>query len=230
VALGLGAATPQATPTLVPPEESSLALVGTVLVVTVESSAQEVDLNLAETAAAISLSSGEPVALGQSLLAPGHSSETTAAGEEPLSQAEQAAAGGANPSGAGWLRFLLGTDQAIEKFNREHPDLSAPKGDQPPATSPTGARSDSPAPSLPLHDVRPGQSTSRRNGGQTEAIDGAIERMDDDDARALESGTQGRVGGTHRVSQGIRIELVGFTHPTLCRWLNILISGGFAWS
>ena len=217
VALSLGVGTTLSSlPSLVPLQESSLALVGTLLVVTVESSANGIDLGLAETEAAISLSSGAGIAVGQSLLGQSSGYDTSGAGAELPAQHEPAPGGAEIPSTPGWMRFLLGTDEAIERFNREHPDLSPPRSDATPATSPAGVHSEFQLPGLPLQDVQPGQSTSWRDQQQTEAIDGAIERLDDDDRLALGKIAARRVGETHQRSDDMRNGMVGFTHPTIC--------------
>ncbi len=248
VALSLGVGTTTSSPpSLVPLQESSLALVGTLLVVTVESSANNVNLSLAETqaaisfnnvglglaetgaaisfsnvnlgpaetGAAISLSSGAPIAVGQSLFGQGSSYATGAAGPEPPAQRDQATAGAGISSPPGWLRFLLGTDEAIERFNREHPDLSQPRSDEPPAISPTGGHSERQPSGPPMQDVWPGQSTSGREQTQTERIDRAIELLDEHEPFAWEQSFDRGVRENSRTINAMNIGMVGCTQPTI---------------
>jgi len=216
VALSLGVGTTNSTvPSLVPLQESSLALVGTLLVVTVESSAGYVDLGLAETEAAISLPSGAASGLGQSLLGQGSGYDTAAAGPEPPAQRDQAAARAEIPSTPGWMRFLLGTDEAIERFNRAHPDLSSPRNDETPATSSAGGQSDLQPLAQPMQDRRPGQSTPGQETTHMEAIDRAIEMLDE--TEPLPGGRSGN-RGVREISQTIndvKLGMVGCTHPTI---------------
>ena len=216
VALSLGVGTTtSALPSLVPLQESSPALVGTLLVVTVESSANNVDLGLAETEAAISLSSGGAISLGQSLFGQGDVYATPAAGPEPPAQREPATPGGEVPNPPGWMRFLLGTDEAIERFNREHPDLSPPRNAEPPAASPTGGHSDLQPPAQPVQDVRTGQSTSGREQTRMEVIDRAIEMLEEHEPFAWEQNGECAVCANSRTISVMNIGIVGCAHRTI---------------
>jgi hypothetical protein len=69
---------------------------------------------------------------------------------------------------------LLGTDEAIEKFNRDHPELSRPRRDEAIESNPAGARGEirTPIPQKtdPQEQAEPASKTTSR-----EAIDRAIE-------------------------------------------------------
>ena len=132
---------PSPTPTvaqLVPLQESSLALVGTFLITTLPSSGTEVNLGPAETevATTMSLSTIGPVAQGQSAAAQSRGEDTGASGDETPTQPEPAKAG-VEPPAASWQNRVLGTDEALERFDREHPDLSRPRREDPPETNPS---------------------------------------------------------------------------------------------
>jgi hypothetical protein len=202
-------------PSLVALQENSLQLVGTLLIVTLESSANGANFGFAEIEATTSLSISSAVGLGQSGLAPsrfgvylGDSDEQDGAprGGEPQPE---------GPTAPEWQRFLLGTDEAIEKFSREHPDLSAPARDQKPATGPTGGHGELQAPAQPLQEKPDAQSTSSQYSVPTDAIDQAIERLDKSESEARGKRSVRRVGETHRVFDDMRIGSVGFTHPTI---------------
>jgi len=79
--------------------------------------------------------------------------------------------------------LILGTKEALERFNREHPELFPDRRDQPRETSPTRGPSETQAPAR--QDPPPGPSTSAREDRRLEAIDRAIELRDDPDLVAL---------------------------------------------
>ena len=132
---------------LVPLQESSLALVGTFLITTLPSSGTEVNLGPVETEVAtiMSLSTIGPVAQGQSAAAQSRGEDTGASGDETPTQPEPAKAG-AEPPAASWQQRVLGTDEALEQFDREHPDLSRPGREAPPETKPSQRHGSIPAP------------------------------------------------------------------------------------
>jgi hypothetical protein len=202
-------------PSLVPLQENSLQLVGTLLVVAFEPSANEANLGFAETEVATSASVSSAVGLGQSTLAQnpfgaplGDMVDQPAKppGDDPPFKL---------PAAPAWQRFLLGTDEAIERFHREHPGLSAPSSDQAPAANPSAGRSDLQAPAQRLQDVRPGQSTSLREQAPTQTIDKAIDQLDRDDIHGLEMSASRRMDKIHRSIDETRIGPVGFTHATI---------------
>jgi hypothetical protein len=197
-------------PSLVSLQENSLQLVGTLVVVTIESSANGANFGLAEIEAATALSGSAAQGLGQSALPANQFGESVSGWDEQSAKPPQPEP---LPS-TSWQRFLLGTDESIEKFSRDNPAPSQSRSDQAPQTIPTGKRSESGPSTVPSQDVPPKQSTSGRGTRQSDTIDRAIERMNDD-ARALESGDQGSVRATHRVFRDIEIGLVGLTQPTI---------------
>jgi hypothetical protein len=148
-------------PQLIPLQESSVTLVGTLLITTLPSSEAEVILARAETevAATVSQSSSAPVAPNQSVLVEIRSDET-GGGDEPPAQAQAAKDAAEAPAGF-WQRHVLGTDEAIEQFDREHPDLFPPRRDNPPQTNP------------PQGQAHPAE------GDRLEAIDQAIDDVTD---------------------------------------------------
>jgi hypothetical protein len=192
----LSSPTPSPTPTvaqLVPLQESSLALVGTFLITTLPSSAAEVSLGPAETeiATTVTLSTTAPLALGQGSAGQSRGEEVGTDGDEPSPQPEPAQAA-VEPAAASWQHHVLGTDAALEKFDREHPDLFPPRPDV----------------KLPAQrDPAPGQGPAPGDR-RMETIDQSIEQMQD------EHPAPRRVGETHQEHNHIKIGMVGFTHPT----------------
>jgi hypothetical protein len=120
---------------LVPLQESSLALVGTLLTLTIESSSGGLT-NAGETEA-IAISSAAPVSLGQSvgfrgLIGGLEGDENELQPNTPPDTAPTS--GAANASD--WQRYTLGTDEAIERFDRDHPELFPSTNSEPSETRP----------------------------------------------------------------------------------------------
>jgi hypothetical protein len=170
---------------LIPLQESSVTLVGTLLITTLPSSEADVIVARAETevAATVSQSSSAPAAPNQSVLVEIRSDET-GGGDEPPAEPQAAKADVQAPD-ASWQRHVLGTDEAIEKFDREHPDLFQARPADPPETDPSQEH---------------GHSTS---DDRLEAIDKAIEDVSD----------RG-VGETHQEFNVTKIRHVGSANPT----------------
>jgi hypothetical protein len=116
---------------LVPLQETSLALVGTLLTLTIESSAGET-----EAATALAMSAA-PVSLGQSIGGRGLIDGLESDGNElqPVTPDDPGAGQGVSNAPA-WQRYILGTDEAIERFDREHPELSPGNNNKPSETNP----------------------------------------------------------------------------------------------
>jgi hypothetical protein len=204
---------------LVPLQASSLALVGSLLITTLPSSGNAANLGTTETeatsavAAAVAPAAGTSAAsLGQGALPQGASNGAAEGGDqEPDNQqAAPAPAAQAPPGAAPWQRFVLGTDEALERYDREHPGPPSQERHDAPETDPAGGQDDIqvPAPQEPP----PAQGSSTREGRGLEAIDGAIERWHDPVPVSVEYIR--RVGETHRVFDHMRLKSVGFTHPT----------------
>ncbi len=123
---------------LVPLQETSLALVGTLLTLTIESSAGET-----EAFGALALSSAAPASLGQSIGSRGLIDGLDGDGNDlqPVTPDDPGARQGI-PTTPAWQRYTLGTDEAIERFDREHPDLSPGNNDKPKETSPGDGRNE----------------------------------------------------------------------------------------
>jgi hypothetical protein len=154
---------------LIPLQESSVTLVGTLLITTLPSNEADVILARAETevAATVSQSSSAPVAPNQSVLVESRSDES-GGGEELPAQPQAAKAQPETPA-ASWQRHVLGTDEAIERFDREHPDLFPPRRDNSPQTEKSQRPDAFPAP-------------AQKSPGATdrfEATDWAIEHLAD---------------------------------------------------
>jgi hypothetical protein len=175
---------------VVPLQESSLALVSTLLITTVPSSTTEVNLESgeAEVATTVSLATTVSASFGQSVPAQHNDGEGGGSGEEPPAQTPEAKAAAEAPAAPSWQGHVLGTDEAIERFDREHPDLSQPRSNE------------TPQPEKPQER---GHSTS---ADQLEAIETAIEGF-----------FGGRLGETHQVFHDMMMRLVGITHPTKAR-------------
>jgi hypothetical protein len=199
---------------LVPLQESSLALAGTLLIVTLESPAGDVHpgtvgtveigaeaeaappvssaVPLAASQAALSVSSAVPLAAGQGAVAAQGLGDDAGRGDEPAAEPGGPAAGvPAATTGPSWQRLILGTEEALERFNRQHPELFPSGRDDGRETSPTGGQGQGPTPTQPVRP--PGPSSSSRAGRRLEAIDRAIELRDDAEVAALE-----RSGGGER--------------------------------
>jgi hypothetical protein len=178
---------------LAPLQDSSLALVGTFLITTLPSSATEVSLSLAETeiATTVTLPTTAPAALGQGSAGQSRGEEVLTDGDEPSPQPEPAKAA-IEPAAASWQHHVLGTDSALEEFDREHPDLFAPRPDvKPPAR----------------RDPAPGQGPAPSDR-QMETIDQSIEQMHDEDPAPR------RVGEIHQQDDHIKIAPVRFNRPS----------------
>jgi hypothetical protein len=122
--------------------------------------------------------------LGQSVPAQPRGDEGGGSGDEPPAQTPEAKAAAEVPAAPSWQDQVLGTDEAIERFDRAHPDLSQPTRNEPPQPEKT---------------QESGHSTSAdRLETIEQAIEGFFER---------------RVGETHRVFNDMIIRVVGFTHP-----------------
>jgi hypothetical protein len=199
VALSLGAeiaplTSPSASATpvvaqLVPLQETSLALVGTLLIATIDPQAGEAHLGSvepeAEAAVALTVSSAAPPGVGQGVSVPGSGGETGGGGDEPEGNPEaQPTVVPAPSSGPSWQRLILRPEEAIQKFNRQHPELFPSSGDEQPEANPPAENSHIPA---PIQQVVPqGQRTSSPAEVQRQTIDHAIEVLNGPDLVALE--------------------------------------------
>jgi hypothetical protein len=191
---------------LVPLQETSLALVGTLLITTLPSSISEANLGPTESeataVAAQSVSSATPASVGQGLTAENRHGDDAGGEDEPPAKPEEPKDLSNLPAAAPWQRFILGTDEALERFDRDHPGLLPPRPTDAPATHPTGGQeSEIQAPAQ--QNAAPGPSTPTQGESRLDAIDRSIESLHDR-----------RVGETHRIYDHIRMRSVGFTHPT----------------
>jgi hypothetical protein len=185
---GLTASPTVAVAQLVPLQESSLALAGTLLITALGSQAGALQPGAgepeAEAAAALSLSSAVPVTVGQGVLVQGLGGGSGGTAEEPPPKPEDSAAEVSAPStGPSWPRLILGTEEALDRFNRQHPELFPAGRDDGGETRPTGGPSQGPAPTQPV--LPPGPSPAPRAARRLEAIDRAIELRDGPDAVAI---------------------------------------------
>jgi hypothetical protein len=168
---------------LVPLQESSLALAGTLIIVALESPIGAVETE-AVAATALSVSSGVPLTAGQSVPGQGLGVEASG-GDEPGAERDgPAAAVPAPTTGPSWQRLILGTDEARERFDRQHPELFPAERDDRQGSGPSGGSGQSPATNQPT--APPGPSTSTRAERRLEAIDRAIALHDDTDEVAFE--------------------------------------------
>jgi hypothetical protein len=179
---------------LVPLQESSLALTGTLLITALASPAGELQPGAvereAEAASALSLSLAVPVTAGQGVLVQGLGVGSGDIAEEPPPKPEESAAEVSAPTtGPSWPRLILGTEEALERFNRQHPELFPSGRDDGGETHPTGGQSQGPAPTQPI--MPPAQSPSPSAARQLEAIDRAIELRDGSDEVALGRSSDG---------------------------------------
>jgi hypothetical protein len=171
---------------VVPLQESSLALVGTFLITTLPSANTEVNLEPAENevATTVTVSAATPASFGQSVPLQQRGDDGGGSGDEPPAQSQEAKAAAEVPAAPSWQGHVLGTDEAIDRFDREHPNLSQP------------SRHEQPQPEKAQES---GHSTS---ADRLEAIE-----------RALEGFFGVGVGFTRQVFNDMRTKPVGFTHP-----------------
>ncbi len=172
---------------LVPLEESSLALVGTLLTVTIESSAGELtNASETEAIAALAVSFAEPTSLGQPVL--GQTGPFGPNGDETellVATLESTGARQSTTTSPAWQRYTLGTDEALERFDREHPEV-APDNDNTPSA--TGRGDGMPGPGLgsPDDDVSEQSWISAQvNGFRAQAADIVIGRLCGNDRRTF---------------------------------------------
>ena len=181
---------------LVPLQQSSLAVVGTLLVTMIESPGAEVNLSPVETetTTALAFSLATPVSVGQGTPGQGGNDNAGGGGDEEAGTPADAAANRAGPDASSWQTFVLGTDEALEQFQREHQGLSPESGDPNPGSAPPEVEHESGSPgSIGPSDVKsslfrlpgdPGQESSRATlrSRQAEAIDAVIGSLWDQDA------------------------------------------------
>jgi hypothetical protein len=218
---------------LVPLQESSLALVGTLLILTIDSATNEATLESAETqAATVVVSSGTAVSVGQGPLSPGPGEGNGASGDEEPGKPEETPADQAPSPPTPWERFILRTDEALEQLDREDGDL-APRSDgagveqepgSPMSDGPMGLRSF--LNQLP-GDHGPEPDTPTAIDSRLEAVDTAIGSWSGRDADRAGLPLC-RVGETHRIFNDMNMRLVGFTHPTKEQEQRIEVSASMA--
>jgi hypothetical protein len=127
------------------------------------------------------------------------------------------------PAAAPWQRFILGTDEALERFNREHPD-HLPGDGQPEAKQNRGSpEPDGPMGLRPIPGQVPGERGPQANRAPqqdraVEAVDAAIGSLwePDEDRRGWPARGELRYGAgeINHIYNYMRMELVGFTRPT----------------
>jgi hypothetical protein len=246
VTLSLDAETQPPPPTnnlaqLVPLQQSSLAVVGTLLVTTIVSPAAEVDSSLVETEAttALAFSLATPVSVGQGTPGQGGNDNAGGGGDEEAAKPADAAASRAGPDASSWQSFVLGTDEALEQFQRERQGLSPESWDANAGSAPPEVEHEPGSPgSIGPSDVKssllrlpgdPGQESSRATlrSRQAEAIDAVIGSLWDQDADPAggqwrsEHDASGRFPGgllrwipTTQVSLPLAIRLQGTPSPS----------------
>ena len=155
-----------------------------------------------EVATTVTLSTAGPVALGQGVAGPSRGEETGTGGDEPSAQPEPAKAG-AEPAAASWQQRVLGTDEALERFDREHPDLSHPRNEDP-QTNPSQGHGSIPAQAQANPPPLQGHPAADR---LRQAVDRFLDHLHD------EQPDTGRVGETHQEFNRIKIRLMRSTHP-----------------
>jgi hypothetical protein len=190
VALSPAPTSPISVPQLVPLHESSLPLVATVLTLTISVSGVELNFDLVatEATAVAAFLPGTGISVGQGL----SSQRSGGPGNDDGTQSDESAAGVAvavPAASAPWERYVIGLDEALEKFQREHPsgvsgaparDSSSDRPQSPPAAGlptqggPTSLRS-SPNP-VPSGDELDQTENASPSPG-VEAIDAIIESV-----------------------------------------------------
>lgn len=94
-------------------------------------------------------------------------------------------------SGPSWQRLILGTEDAPDRFDREHPEPFPPGRVDGRETSPTDGQGQEPAPTQPVLPPDPGSAPRADRG--LEATGGTVELRDGPEVPALQrSGESGR--------------------------------------
>lgn len=222
---------------LVPLQESSLALVGSLLITTIGSPGNEASLTPAETeaaAAAVEISTTTGISVGQGLLPQAQSEGTAGGGDEEPGKPELAATDQTSSNAPARERFFLGTDEALEKFLREHQDLP-PGSDQPT----TERKTDSPDPDGPIGSTTTssqppsglvqGSGKVTRSRSPVEVVDAAISSFGGQDVGPARRWWRGEErdtipviqrsdewweGGIQRILDRQQRRSSGFIHPT----------------
>ena len=151
MALSLGGATPSLSPRsrwsrraslaqLVPLQESSLALVGTLLILTIESPSNEADLTRPKPRRPRRSRSrpARPSRWAKACSSKARRTTAAASGDEEPGKPEEPPADQAPAQPMSWERFILRTDEALEQLDRELRDL-APSSDERGAEQGTGS-------------------------------------------------------------------------------------------
>ncbi len=217
---------------LVSLHETSLPLVATLLTLTISVSSEELNLVAVETetTAVAAFLPGSGISVGQGL----SSQRSGGPGGDDAAELDESKAGvaGAVPAAiAPWERYVLGLDEALEKFQRENPngvsgaparDSSSDRPESPPAAGvptqggPTSLRSSpDPVPS----GGEPDQTENASPSLGVEAIDAIIEsvwkedRAGDSRERLSELGRSS--GPSHDVPPIIRVVVAPFPRSEL---------------
>jgi hypothetical protein len=180
---------------LVSLQESSLALVGTLLTFTTEPHGD--DLNGGPTEAAALPTDANPsgigISVGQGLSQRGGNGRGEGPGEE-AGNPEDGDAGRAPSGSSSRERLILGLDEALEEFGRENRDRFSGSPDPSPASVPPRAEPQAessppdrqlaplPAPGQPEIGLRQGGSHRPQAAGRVEAIDAFLHSLGADDA------------------------------------------------
>jgi hypothetical protein len=169
---------------LIPLSESAstLALVGTLLTLTLESPGSEANIVPSESGATVP---GASSSIGQSLTDLGGDFEELS---QPVDARDSAGFAGNPPAPAasGWERFMLGLDEALEQFRQEFRgrigrapekpvdrDENAPPADR--SGSQDGRTIRRPAPDSPPREVEDERDSGGERGSRVGAVDAAIE-------------------------------------------------------
>ena len=129
---------------LVPLNESSLPLVATVLTLTISVSGEELNFGLVatEATAVAAFLPGTGISLGQGLSSQRSGGLGGDVDEVELDESKAGVAGAVPAAIAPWERYVIGLDEALEKFQRENPngvsgaparDSSSDRPESPPA-------------------------------------------------------------------------------------------------
>src|SRR5262249_7617865 len=110
---------------LVPLQESSLPLVATVLTLTLTVSAEDLSLGLSETEATSGSASafelGTGVSVGQGVASPSRGGQWGSEAAEPSEESGAGVAAAVPTAISAWERLVIGLEEALERFQREHP-------------------------------------------------------------------------------------------------------------
>jgi hypothetical protein len=184
-------------------------LVGTLLILTIDSPANEADFGDAETGAATAVvsSPSTAVSMGQGLLQQGSEDATTSSGDEEPAKPEEPPAEQGPAQPMSWERFILRTDEALEQLDRELHDVP-PTSNGPEAEKESGSS---------MNDGPSGLRSSLDRVPDDQVQERSSETGSDRPAQAIDTALDslcGMLGATNHIFNHMNLNTVGRTQTT----------------